>query len=170
MRLQKVIDATQKLKSSKQVIGTEALGEISDRTFDSLFVLYARTAARSRAYNMVVTNVPGPQMPVYLLGARMLEVYPLVPLFVNQAVGIALFSYDGGLFWGFNSDWDAVPDLHELVEAVEHEFSLLQRAAATPTTAHLQPAPRRRPAAARRRPVKAPAHGRKKKVARAARR
>ncbi len=135
VRLQKVIDVTRKLKSSKQVIGTEALGEISDRTFDSLFVQYARTAARSRAYNMVVTNVPGPQMPVYLLGARMLEVYPLVPLFVNQAVGIALFSYDGGLFWGFNSDWDAVPDLHELVEAVEHEFSLLRRAAATPTAA-----------------------------------
>ena len=45
----------------------------------------------------------------------MLDIYPLVPLFANQALGIALFSYDGGLFWGFNSDWDALPDLHDLV-------------------------------------------------------
>jgi diacylglycerol O-acyltransferase len=168
-RLQKVIEATQKLKHSKQVVGAEALEEISDRTFDSLFVQYARLAARSRAYNMVVTNVPGPQMPVYLLGARMREVYPLVPLFVNQAIGIALFSYDGGLFWGFNSDWDAVPDLHELVEAIEREFSLLREAAA-PVKAETRPAPQGRRVAARHRPVKTPARGRKGKVARAARR
>ena len=48
----------------------------------------------------------------------MLACYPLVPLFANQALGVALFSYDGRLYWGFNADWDAVPDLHELVEAV----------------------------------------------------
>ncbi len=74
---------------------------------------------------MVVTNVPGPQSPAYLLGAEMVASYPLVPLFSNQALGIALFSYNGGLFWGFNADWDAVPDLHELVEFVEAEFAQL---------------------------------------------
>jgi hypothetical protein len=76
---------------------------------------------------MVVTNIPGPPVPVYLNGARMLETYPLVPLFENQACGIALFSYDGGLYWGFNADWDAVPDLHDFVLAIEREFEELRK-------------------------------------------
>jgi WS/DGAT/MGAT family acyltransferase len=129
-RLEQMIAATQALKGSNQVRGAELLEEISDWTADSLFVQYARLAARSLAYNLVVTNVPGPQVPAYMLGARMLETYPLVPLFSNQALGIALFSYDGGLFWGFNSDWDALPDLHEFVRDVEQEFELLRKAAA----------------------------------------
>jgi len=76
---------------------------------------------------MVVTNVPGPQFPIYLNGARLEESYPLVPLFSNQALGIALFSYDGGLYWGFNADWDAIPDLHDFVVAVEREFEALRK-------------------------------------------
>jgi hypothetical protein len=66
-------------------------------------------------------------VPVYLAGARMEEIYPLVPLFSNQALGIALFSYDGGLFWGFHGDWDALPDLHDLVELVQLELETLQK-------------------------------------------
>ena len=73
-----------------------------------------------------MTNVPGPPFPVYSLGARMLECYPLVPLFRNQALGIALFSYDGRLYWGFNADWDALPDLHDVVAGLEQEFALLR--------------------------------------------
>jgi hypothetical protein len=52
-----------------------------------------------------------------------------VPLFTNQGLGIALFSYDGTIFWGFNSCWDAMPDLHDLVEAVDAEFATLRRLA-----------------------------------------
>lgn len=151
-RLQRVIEITQKLKSSKQARGAEVLEELSDRTFTSLFIELARMGARTLSYNMVVTNVPGPQFPVYLLGAPLREIYPLVPLFTNQGLGIALFSYDGGLFWGFNADWDALPDLHDLVGAVETEFALLREAAArVPTSiravAAVRPArpPRPRP-------------------------
>lgn len=129
-RLARVIEETQKLKESKQVRGAELIEELSDWTFDSLFVQYARLAAQALSFNTVVTNVPGPQFPVYLLGARMLETYPLVPLYMNQALGIALFSYDGGLYWGLNADWDALPDLHDLVEALETEFADLKSAAA----------------------------------------
>jgi hypothetical protein len=57
----------------------------------------------------------------------MLTSYPLVPLFENQALGVALFSYDGGLHWGFNADWDALPDLHEFVGAIEQEFEKLRK-------------------------------------------
>jgi len=73
----------------------------------------------------VVTNVPGPAFPVYVSGCRMTACYPLVPLFANQALGVALFSYEGRLYWGFNADWDAVPDLHNLVEAVERELGIM---------------------------------------------
>jgi diacylglycerol O-acyltransferase / wax synthase len=73
----------------------------------------------------VVTNVPGPAFPVYVSGCRMTACYPLVPLFANQALGVALFSYDGRLYWGFNADWDAVPDLHDLVGSVESELETM---------------------------------------------
>jgi hypothetical protein len=55
----------------------------------------------------------------------MVACYPVVPLFQNQALGVALLSYDGRLYWGFNADWDVLPDLHELVTAVEQEFDAL---------------------------------------------
>ena len=166
-RLRQVIATTQELKGSKKVKGTELLEELSDHTFSSLFIQMARMGARSLSYNMVVTNVPGPPFPVYFLGAHMREVYPLVPLFSNQALGIALFSYDGGLFWGFNADWDAVPDLHDVVGDVEREFRLLATAAGSHAPAQAAqpepaPAPARPP---RRRPTRRP-----KRTHRAARR
>jgi hypothetical protein len=55
--------------------------------------------------------------------------YPLVPLYQNQALGIALFSYDGRLWWGFNADWDALPDLHDIVEAIDTEIAAFVRLA-----------------------------------------
>jgi hypothetical protein len=61
-------------------------------------------------------------VPVYLLGARQLTTYPVVPLASTHALGIALLSYDEGLHWGFHADWDAVPDLHDLVEDVDASF------------------------------------------------
>ena len=78
---------------------------------------------------MTITNVPGPSFEAYLLGAPLREVYPLVPLYRGQALGIALFSYHGGLYWGLNADWDALPDLHDLVEMVGEEFEALRKAA-----------------------------------------
>jgi WS/DGAT/MGAT family acyltransferase len=146
-RLHLVSEATRSLKSSKRVHGGEVLEEISDATFTSLLFQFARIAVRTRPYNLVVTNVPGPSFPVSLLGAQMQEIYPLVPLAANQALGVALFSYNGGLFWGFNADWDAVPDLHDFVRAVEKELEKLHRAAlALPREVGPSPAakPRRR--------------------------
>jgi hypothetical protein len=98
-----------------------------------------RVATRAVTFNVVVTNVPGPSMPLYLLGARMTEVYPMVPLFQNHGLGVALFSYAGGLYWGFNADWDLVPDLHDFVAAVGASFRELQEAASkAPIPAHAE--------------------------------
>jgi WS/DGAT/MGAT family acyltransferase len=129
-RLEHVIHETRALKRSHQAEGVQAIEELSDATFTTLYVEFARLTAQMRPFNVVVTNVPGPQFPVYLLGSRMTASYPLVPLFKGQALGVALFSYDGHLFWGFNADWDAIPDLHDLVESVESEVANLTRTAA----------------------------------------
>ncbi len=126
-RLRCVIETTQELKASSTVAGGELLEELSDWTTGALFAGFSRLAASTRSYNMVVTNIPGVQFPVYFAGARMDEIYPLVPLFSNQALGIALFSYNGTLFWGFNADWDAMPDLHDLVALVHQEFDALSK-------------------------------------------
>jgi WS/DGAT/MGAT family acyltransferase len=130
-RLERVTATTRVAKLSRQAAGMRTIEEIGDRTFTSLFVQFARLAALSRPFNLIVTNVPGPSFPVYVLGAPMQACYPLVPLFRNQALGIALFSYAGKLCWGFNADWDAIPDLHDLVEAVGREFERLSQAAGT---------------------------------------
>jgi diacylglycerol O-acyltransferase len=121
-RLARVVEETTKAKRSKQAAGVQSIEALSDSTFTSVMIQFARLTALSRPYNLVVTNVPGPGYAVYIAGARMLACHPLVPLFSNQALGIALFSYDGRLHWGFNADWDALPDLHDLVEGVEREL------------------------------------------------
>ena len=125
-----MVETTRELKRSRQRAGVEFLEELGDRTLSSIFVFFARLATWQRSFNIVVTNVPGPPMPVYMLGARMKAIYPLVPLARNQALGIALFSYDGALYWGLNADWDAVPDLHDFVGDLELEFESLHKAAA----------------------------------------
>jgi WS/DGAT/MGAT family acyltransferase len=131
-RLQRVSENVRELKHSRQALGVRTLEEAGDWALPSIFTAFTRLAAATRPYNIVVTNVPGPPVPAYLLGSRMEAIYPLVPLFRNQGLGVALFSYDGSLFWGFNADWDAIPDLHDLVRAVEREFSDLRRAGGDP--------------------------------------
>ena len=130
-RLERVSQTTAHLKESQAAHGTEILSEALEWTGATLLGLAMRLAAQASPFNLVVTNVPGPPVPLYLLGARLLEAYPLVPLFMGQALGIALFSNAGKLFWGFNADWDALPDLHDLVVAVDTSFAELQRAQAS---------------------------------------
>jgi diacylglycerol O-acyltransferase / wax synthase len=133
LRLERVVAETQRAKRSKQAAGMQSLEDLSDATFTTLFSDFARlTASLSRPYNLVVTNVPGPSFPVYVCGARMIACYPLVPLFSNQALGVAIFSYAGRLYFGFNADWDVLPDLHDLVDGVEREIGLLGAPAAQP--------------------------------------
>ena len=129
-RLQLVMQTTGGLKKSGQAAGIKLLEELSDSSLGGLFSLLSRLSAMARPFNVVITNVPGPQFELYFLGSPLRAAYPLVPLFHNQTIGIALFSYNGTLFWGFNADWDAIPDLHELVDGVAKEFVRLKDAAA----------------------------------------
>ncbi len=126
-RLERVVAEKQQRRRSDQVAGTNAIEEVADWAAPGLLTRFSRMAASGRAFNLVVTNVPGPPIPVYLDGARLLESYPLVPLYEEQALGIALFSYDGVLHWGFNADWDALDDLHEFALGIEEELERLRK-------------------------------------------
>ena len=86
----------------------------------------ARLQSAQRFVNLVVTNVPGPQLPLFLLGARLLEVYPCVPLAPNLAMSVAVVSYDGALGFGLMGDWDAMADLAELGAHLERAFGELE--------------------------------------------
>jgi hypothetical protein len=127
--VRRVIETTSERDGSKQALGGDAIRDVADSLVPDLVTQLARIAARSSDANIVVTNLPGPSRPVYLLGAPLLAVYPVVPLAPTHILGVALFSYAGALYWGFNSDWDELPDLHDFVEAVRDEFQALQEAA-----------------------------------------
>ncbi len=118
-------------KRSHQPEGTESIGILSDWSSPALIRLIEQLAPRHRIYNLIVTNIPGPDFPLYMLGARLLEVYPLVPLFPCQGVAIALMSYAGKLFWGFNADRALLPDLAAFVEGVRESFDDLVTFAST---------------------------------------
>jgi diacylglycerol O-acyltransferase / wax synthase len=129
-RLRRVRRTTEGLKASRQTLGAEVLAAVSDWTNSSLLSLAVRVSARGRPYNLVVTNVPGPQIPLFLLGAELEACYPVVNLLPSQGLGIALFSYAGSLFWGFTADPEIVPDLAGLPGLMQASFAELAEAAA----------------------------------------
>ena len=108
-RLEAIHAVTRELKDSKQALGVEMMMKAAEWTPGVLMSLGARAA--SGPINMIVTNVPGPQFPLYMLGAKLLASYPQVPLLEGTGLGVALFSYDGKLCWGFNADYEMLPDL-----------------------------------------------------------
>jgi len=144
-RLERLHAVTQELKESRQALGVEMMMAMAEWTPTVLLSLGARAA--SGPINMIVTNVPGPQVPLYMLGARLLEAFPLVPLLENTGLGVALFSYDGKLCWGFNADYELMPDLRTFVRAIDASFRELADAAGVavggPASGPRRPAPER---------------------------
>ncbi len=109
------------LKESKQAVAGEALTSLSGFAPPVLLAVGTRLASRApqRNINTVTTNVPGPQVPLYAAGRRMLKAYPYVPLAGRVRVGVAIFSYDGQVNFGVTGDYDAVPDIEVLCEGIE---------------------------------------------------
>ncbi|MCW2952230.1 MAG: acyltransferase [Conexibacter sp.] len=120
------------LKESGQAVGARVLTELTGFAPPTVMAQAARLQARQRFFNLVITNVPGPQLPLYVLGRRMLAIYPLVPLAQNQALGVAIMSYDGRVSFGLNADFDAVPDLEALAAMLAESLDELADAAALP--------------------------------------
>ena len=143
-QLEAISKTASELKRSKQAVGAEILTQVAEWTPSNLLALGARNVTRLLPFNMVVTNVPGPQFAMYSLGARMTAVYPHVPLLDNLGLGIALLSYDGRIFWGFNGDYDLMPDLDAFVEDTRDAFAEL-RSRALPIEVQGAPKPGPKP-------------------------
>ena len=129
-RLERIRASTRQLKESNQALGADLLSAVTEWTGMTLLSLGTSFQNVGRPHNLVVTNVPGPQVPLYLVGAPLLESYPIAPLFQHQAVIVALFSYAGRLFWGLNADAERMPDLSDLRDDLERSFEELAAVAA----------------------------------------
>jgi WS/DGAT/MGAT family acyltransferase len=117
--LRRVGAITREMKDSGQALGARTLTELSGFAPPNLLTQGARLAARQRFINLVVTNVPGPQETLEMEGARLTDVFPMVPLGANLAFGVAIVSYDGGMNFGLVSDFDSVPELDDIAEDFE---------------------------------------------------
>ncbi|HWC26018.1 MAG TPA: wax ester/triacylglycerol synthase family O-acyltransferase [Solirubrobacteraceae bacterium] len=139
-------DENAELVGDRPVVGARALTELGGLAPPTIMSQAARLQRRQRSFNLVVTNVPGPQRPLYLLGRRLRALYPVVPLAGRQALGIAVASYDGRLGFGLLGDYDALADLDVLAAGLRTSLDALAAGAAVPR----RPVQRRRPTRARR--------------------
>ncbi len=110
-RLRTISDRMGNVKSSHSAVGADFLLNLSGFAPPTLHALAARAASQTRLYNVLVTNVPGPQLPLYTLGARLVGAHPFVPLAATQSLGIGLISLDGMIHFGLTADYDALPDV-----------------------------------------------------------
>lgn len=124
VRLHHVRHAMREHTAGGQSVGADTLVRVGGFAPPTLHALGARAASgiSKRIFNLVVTNVPGPQFPLYAAGARMLEMFPVVPLAKGQALAIGLTSYNGGVYYGFNGDRDAMPDVDVLAGMVDESL------------------------------------------------
>jgi diacylglycerol O-acyltransferase / wax synthase len=136
------------LKHSGQAVGAEVLTNLAGFAPPTILSQAARLQARQRFFNLVVTNVPGPQFPLYLLGRKLKALYPVVPLARKQALGIAVMSYDGHLGFGLLGDYDALPELETIAYELQRSIAALATAAGVDTPRKRR-APRPRAAATR---------------------
>jgi WS/DGAT/MGAT family acyltransferase len=120
------------LKASSQAVGAEVLTQLAGFAAPTILDQAARLQGMQRLYNLVVTNVPGPQFPLYMLGRRLRGFYPKVPLTLNTALGIAIMSYDGQLDFGLLGDYDAMEDLHAVADDLRAAIDELSVAAGVP--------------------------------------
>jgi WS/DGAT/MGAT family acyltransferase len=131
-RFRAVNEAIGDLKSSAQAIGAERLTQLAGFAAPTILNQAARLQARQRFFNLTVTNVPGPQFPLFVLGRRLTAFYPMVPLVLNTALGIAIMSYDGRIFFGLLGDYDAMADLDEFAQDLRASIDELSAAAGVP--------------------------------------
>jgi len=131
-RLERVSREMHGVKESGQAVGAEILTRLSGFAPPTIMAQAARLQARQRIFNLVVTNVPGPQFPLYLLGRELESIYPMVPLAENTALGIAILSYNGQVNFGLVADYDALSDVEALADELRAAVHELAAAAGAP--------------------------------------
>jgi diacylglycerol O-acyltransferase / wax synthase len=139
-RLDIVREELKGLKSGGQAVGAQVLTELSGFAPSTVMGQASRVMARQRFFNVVVTNVPGPQIPLYLAGRRMIDPFPMVPLAKNQGLGIALLSYAGRINFGLVGDYDVMWDLDDFANDVQESLAELAAEAGVELTVEANPA------------------------------
>jgi diacylglycerol O-acyltransferase / wax synthase len=128
-RLAVVREAMDGLKDSKQAVGAEVLAGVQTFAPPTVLAQASRINFSTRLFNLIVTNVPGPQLPLYLLGRELLDLFPVAFLPRDHALAVAIMSYNGGMDFGLLGDYDAMPDLDRLGEMFEEARNELVGAA-----------------------------------------
>jgi diacylglycerol O-acyltransferase / wax synthase len=128
-RLRIVREAMEGLKQSKQALGAEVIAGLQDFAPPTLLAQASRVNFSTRLFNLIVTNVPGPQFPLYLLGRELQEIMPVAFLPENQALAIAIMSYNGNVVFGLLGDYDAMPDISDAGQYIEDALTELREAA-----------------------------------------
>jgi len=121
-RLRRVRSATAALKSSAMAVSADSIIALGAYAPPALHAMAARLVSRNRWFNLVVSNIPAPQVPMYLAGARLVASYPAMPLGENCALSIACTSLGGTMAFGLTADWDALPDIEVLARGIERSL------------------------------------------------
>jgi WS/DGAT/MGAT family acyltransferase len=128
-RLEAVREAMGGIKSSKQALGAEVIARFNDFAPPTLLAQASRINFSTRLFNLIVTNVPGPQIPLYVLGRELEDVFPVAFLPENHALAVAIMSYNGGVGYGLLADYDAMADVDVIAEGIEASTAELLREA-----------------------------------------
>jgi diacylglycerol O-acyltransferase / wax synthase len=142
-RYRAIHEAMRGLKESGQAVGADVLTSLADFAPPTILSQAARLQTMQRFFNLTVTNVPGPQFTLYLMGRPLRRLYPQVPLVENAALGVAIMSYDGRIDFGLLADYDALPDLDDVAAALDGAIAELAAVAGIAPKAR-RPRPRAR--------------------------
>jgi diacylglycerol O-acyltransferase len=134
-RLRVISEEMEGLKRSKQALGAEVISRFNDFAPPTLLAQASRINFSTRLFNLIVTNVPGPQLPLYVLGREMEEVFPVAFLPQNHALAVAIMSYNGKVGFGLLADYDSVEDIEVLSEGLAESLAELEQAAGTAAAA-----------------------------------
>ena len=129
VRFDAISTAMRRIKDSGQAVGAQVLTELTGFASPNVMSQASRVVVRQRWFNLVVTNVPGPQFPLYLMGREMLEIFPMVPLVERQALGVAIMSYNGKISFGLVGDYDLMADIDQLAKDFRSSLAEIAEAA-----------------------------------------
>jgi hypothetical protein len=134
-RLRIVSEAMEGLKRSKQALGAEVISRFNDFAPPTLLAQASRLNFSTRLFNLIVTNVPGPQLPLYVLGREMEEIIPVAFLPENHALAVAIMSYNGRIGFGLLADYDSMDDIDVIATGIEESLAELEEAASATAAA-----------------------------------
>jgi diacylglycerol O-acyltransferase / wax synthase len=132
--LETISSSMARLKEGGQAVGAQVLTELTGFAPPTIMAQASRVVMRQRLFNLVVTNVPGPQVPLYMMGREMHEIFPMVPLAPNQGLGVAIMSYNGRISFGLVGDYEVMADIDQLAHDFQASLAELADAAGVELT------------------------------------